>query len=143
MNEEVKNNKITRLSTVFSLITAILAVLSGAAYIFAACHLYFTGGDNPYTRERVGEYLLWLLPISLLLLISVIATAFLGSEKEKIVGKKGMTHLGKSHPRALLAVRISVAVLASALIIFGIFAGGMTDVLGKAVKICTECIGLG
>ena len=37
-------------------------------------------------------------------------------------------------------VILSVAVL---LIVLGIFNGGMADVLNKAVKICTECIGLG
>ncbi|MBQ8302391.1 MAG: thioredoxin [Clostridia bacterium] len=29
------------------------------------------------------------------------------------------------------------------LVVLGIFNGGVADVLGKAVKICTECIGLG
>jgi hypothetical protein len=29
------------------------------------------------------------------------------------------------------------------LVILGIFNGGMNDVLGKAIRICTECIGLG
>ena len=37
-------------------------------------------------------------------------------------------------------VIIGIAVL---LIVLGIFNGGMDDVLAKAVKICTECIGLG
>ena len=37
------------------------------------------------------------------------------------------------------------AILAAAVvfIVIGIFNGGMADVLGKAVRICTECIGLG
>ncbi len=33
--------------------------------------------------------------------------------------------------------------LAAALIILGVLNGGMRDVLIKAVRICTECIGLG
>ncbi len=42
-----------------------------------------------------------------------------------------------------LAVRIILVAVALTLIVLGIFNGGMTDVLKKAVKICTECIGLG
>ncbi|MBO7195979.1 MAG: thioredoxin [Clostridia bacterium] len=33
--------------------------------------------------------------------------------------------------------------VAAALVILGIFNGGVSDVFAKAVKICTECIGLG
>ena len=29
------------------------------------------------------------------------------------------------------------------IILLGILNGGMADVLGKAIRICTECIGLG
>lgn len=43
----------------------------------------------------------------------------------------------------LLAVRLSVIAICAVLIILGIFNGGMNDVLQKAIKICTECIGLG
>lgn len=43
----------------------------------------------------------------------------------------------------VLGVRIAVAVLAVVFIAVGIWNGGMHDVLIKAVKICTECIGLG
>ena len=43
----------------------------------------------------------------------------------------------------LKAVRVCMLVLALALIIHGIFNGSMRDVLFKAVRICTECIGLG
>lgn len=43
----------------------------------------------------------------------------------------------------VLAVKIAVVVLGIVFVILGIFNGGMDDVLQKAVKICTECIGLG
>ena len=45
--------------------------------------------------------------------------------------------------KILFSVRSLVLVLAIAFIILGIFNGGMAEVLGKAVRICTECIGLG
>lgn len=44
---------------------------------------------------------------------------------------------------SLLPIRLIVAALAVAFIILGIVNEGYVDVLGKAIKICTECIGLG
>lgn len=40
-------------------------------------------------------------------------------------------------------LRIVLLAAALVMIILGIFNGGMSDVLQKAIKICTECIGLG
>ncbi|MBQ9085426.1 MAG: hypothetical protein IJY24_07225 [Clostridia bacterium] len=42
-----------------------------------------------------------------------------------------------------LYTKIGISVLAVAFIVIGICGGGMADVLSKAIKICTECIGLG
>lgn len=44
---------------------------------------------------------------------------------------------------ALWSVRGVILVVAVAFIILGVANGGMADVLGKAIRICTECIGLG
>lgn len=44
---------------------------------------------------------------------------------------------------AIIVVRVALILVAVLMIIFGIFNGGMSDVLQKAIKICTECIGLG
>ena len=43
----------------------------------------------------------------------------------------------------ILGVRLAVLALALVFIGVGIWNGGMKDVLDKAIKICTECIGLG
>ena len=48
--------------------------------------------------------------------------------------------LGKKILPVVRYVVLGVAVL---FVVLGIFNGGMSDVLAKAVKICTECIGLG
>lgn len=42
-----------------------------------------------------------------------------------------------------LYTRIAITTIAVALIFIGVFGGGMAEVLAKAIKICTECIGLG
>ena len=46
-------------------------------------------------------------------------------------------------PLYMNIARASIFALAIVFIVIGIFNGGMADVLGKAVRICTECIGLG
>ena len=43
----------------------------------------------------------------------------------------------------ILGVRIALVGCAVLFIVLGIVNGGMADVLNKAIKICTECIGLG
>ena len=43
----------------------------------------------------------------------------------------------------IFALRIGIVAVALVLLVLGIFNGGMSDVLDKAINICTECIGLG
>ena len=38
-------------------ITSILILLTGILFIVCSSHLYFTGGDQPYSRERVAAFL--------------------------------------------------------------------------------------
>ena len=44
------------------------------------------------------------------------------------------------HKEIIWAVLVAAAIL---LIVFGVLNGGARDVFAKAVKICSECIGLG
>ena len=48
-----------------------------------------------------------------------------------------------SNPRVLWGVRAAILAVGILFVVLGIFNGGMADVLGKAIRICTECIGLG
>ena len=48
-----------------------------------------------------------------------------------------------SRKKVLLVTRACVFALCVAFIIVGIVNGGLEDVLGKAIRICQECIGLG
>ena len=50
---------------------------------------------------------------------------------------------GKKPFELTLGMKIGIAVLAIVLIVLGIFNDGAMDVFQKAVRICTECIGLG
>lgn len=60
----------------------------------------------------------------------------------KIQEKSRLLKIFKSE-KCLLWARIAVAAVGVLLVTIGIFNGGMNDVLAKAIKICTECIGLG
>ena len=47
----------SKLGRILAIATTACAILLGILFIICCAHLYFTGGDNPYSRERVGEYL--------------------------------------------------------------------------------------
>ena len=66
----MKNSKYGR---IFAIATSVLAVLLAITLIVCCAHLYFTGGDQPYSRERVGQYLYWAIVPSVLAIISVIS----------------------------------------------------------------------
>ncbi|MBQ4486422.1 MAG: thioredoxin [Oscillospiraceae bacterium] len=50
---------------------------------------------------------------------------------------------GKSDTKVLNIIRLAVLALSVAVIVMGAFNGSMMDVLNKAIRICTECVGLG
>ncbi len=62
-------------------------ILTGILYVAAICHLFFTGGDIPYTRARVGRYLLWLAAPSAITVVLII----IGSVLRRIYGKDLIT----------------------------------------------------
>ena len=43
---------------ILAIATSVCAVLLGVLFIVCCAHLYFTGGENPYSRDRVGDYLI-------------------------------------------------------------------------------------
>jgi hypothetical protein len=71
----------------------------------------------------------------------------LSAEKEiallKTVGKKVAEPLTAVPKFYLPVVQGAILAAAIALIAYGAISGGTTDVLAKAVNICTECVGLG
>ncbi len=43
---------------IIAIATMVCIIALGLAFIICALHLYFSGGDQPYSRERVGSYLI-------------------------------------------------------------------------------------
>jgi hypothetical protein len=249
---------------IIAIATAVCVILLGVAYTICTAHLYFTGGDQPYSVERVGAYLKWLIipsAITILLAIggivyNVVTSETVEKNTERTSGellesfekryklddfdgdtialvrkeKRGIKNLNicfalvsavlfvasfiylafvadftvenlnadvmsafaislplcaiglavqvpriylselsakrqlelmkesikkhgapkvrnaektEKYAKATLITRYAILGVALLLVVLGIFNGGAADVLGKAVKICTECIGLG
>ena len=102
-----------------------LLLLPCAAHAFAAYLLYAFYAEYSYKNE-----------------ISELKKTLAELANTESVNKME-TEEKKSGSVAALAARIVVFVIAAAFIVLGIMNGGMSDVLEKAIKICTECIGLG
>lgn len=70
-----------------ALATTACVIMLGLLFIFCCAHLFFTGGDQPYSRERVGSYLLILaIPsaITLALVVGGFVYAYLtGAEDDE------------------------------------------------------------
>lgn len=94
-------------------------------------------------NEIVSKLLNVVLPCGCVsFIISCCATVYDGNKASAIAEQNNLvTSLPKSN--GLLLLRITLLVIAITFIILGIVNGGMADVLGKAINICTECIGLG
>lgn len=77
---------------------------------------------------------------SLLREIAVYKTAI---AEKKCGGIAPAAKAQKDTAKTTLTVRCALCAIAVVFIMLGIFNGGIQDVLGKAIAICTECIGLG
>lgn len=121
------------------------ALLLGAAFI-RICLV----GDAPFTRERVAEALARLLPLFLLTLLVLVAGVVLQIVETVRFGEKKGAVRGicpdkapQTLPHRQRILRLVLLAVALLLILLGALNGSMRDVLEKAVRICTECIGLG
>lgn len=67
----------------------------------------------------------------------------IGGRDQTQTAAKGKLATALESPITLWAVRAIIFIIAIVFIVLGVLNGGMADVLGKAINICTECIGLG
>ena len=108
---------------------AILAIVALAAFLLTGALMFvaLNAIDRSFNRELEA------------------ARAFLAAVRKegKLAERDGSAELSKNSGHLMYIVRGAVLICAVVLIILGISNGSMNDVLGKAVQICTECIGLG
>jgi hypothetical protein len=139
-----------------SVLCIILAVLLAAAAIGICREGLALKAADPlsqiYTLEKVTAALRPILPLLVLGLVMTAVGLFLGIRDENgekpvkkpealrdpAAGRVAAESAGK-----IRLLRTVLLVLAVALILAGVFNGSARDVFGKAVKICTECVGLG
>lgn len=130
--------------------------------IYSLCYLH-----NPDRFTSVGEQLneqvlaavipvLCAAALALIYCLTVRILTDISCERAAVYAKSIMLLPAPSAPKrpmgkqkkelpkyAMIVARTALLITAVILIVFGIFNGGMQDVLQKAIKICTECIGLG
>ncbi|MCR5760476.1 MAG: hypothetical protein K6F82_00500 [Sphaerochaetaceae bacterium] len=130
-------------------IQTILCILLFLILTVSALSIYLQGMESRetdplcaiYTPEKVLGALKIALPVFILSAVVLVVSLVWGVKDEKpYKGKERVKQAPESDFRVL---RIIVLVLSVAFIVIGLCGGGVNSVLNKAVKICTECIGLG
>ena len=124
--------------------------------IFSGVSLIYLLNGNHFTVENLNGDIFRAIGVVmalsvLLFCIGVLHSAFTTMSMQREIA------LIKSAPKAdpaphtstvweekgIWIVRVAILVVAVVLIVWGILNGGMKDVFAKAIRICTECIGLG
>ena len=116
-----------------------MTLIAAALLIVQAAAIWHGGA---FTREIVGEKLSRIAPALILWLILAAVGMFIPKSRAKNAKQEKVSQK-QSAPKHLNKIRIAIAAVAAALILAGIFNGGMRDVFVKAINICTECSGLG
>lgn len=108
---------------------SVLIGLAATVASFATCYVASMLLDSSYVRQTEAAR-------------TELGRAKAGELTELEIDEE-IKRLSLNDGHAKLILRAAVFVISLTFVIIGIFNGGMADVLGKAVRICTECIGLG
>lgn len=144
---------------IFTLIALVCAIVAGVyltnpAYEPLASAGFFAEHEE---AERIVRALPWIFATfgvaiavsfferySLLKEIALVKSRIAENAKKGVVVKtKSIQKTTQNKERITLFIRVAIGVVAVVFIVCGIVNGGMADVLGKAINICTQCIGLG
>ncbi|MBQ7316106.1 MAG: hypothetical protein IJW90_03240 [Clostridia bacterium] len=150
-----KEHTLRLISVVVAAVVCVAVAVPCCIYLFDLSHFDDIGEG---LTEDIVSAMKYVLPASALGLFAVGTSTFLchasykrelAATKEAVKSspKKDKTaapqKTDSSAPLALWLVRGGVLLVAVVFILLGIFNDGMNDVLQKAIRICTECIGLG
>ncbi len=142
------------------LITRVIFIaVSVTAFIPALIYVLLPSSYTTEYNESVIRACLLILPCALISAASQITLSYLDSTNhDKLISEMKLAIAsgakkdkpdaepekdGKTARRTMIAIRVAVLVVSVVFIIDGITNGGFSDVLIKAINICTECIGLG
>ena len=62
----------SKFGKIVSVATSVCLAILGVMFIVCCAHLYYTGGDKPYSAERVGEYLGYILIPSVITIVAIV-----------------------------------------------------------------------
>jgi hypothetical protein len=138
----------------FLIIQSILYILLAGLLIAAVIGVYQDGAalraEDPlaaiFSREIAAKALRKIAPVFFGTVGITVAGLILGVKREEETGDEegdGSVSPVSREKRRHRTVPCLLLITAIALIAAGVFNGSARDVFGKAVKICTECIGLG
>ena len=136
------------------LVQSLLCAASACLLSVLTLNIYLKGravkAEDPlasiFTREQAAAALKTAAPLIIAAIIVTIVCVALGVRDEKglkpVKGSR-IPVQGTENKKHMLSARMIFLIAAAVLIIAGIVNGSAGDVLAKAVKICTECLGLG
>lgn len=75
-------------SRVLAIITTAFVILLGIMFIVCCAHLYFTGGENPYSRFSVGNYLVILAVPSAITIVLIIGSLVVKTLSGEVTDEK-------------------------------------------------------
>ena len=153
--ETEKKSTLFKLWLIFACTVAVISVPT-LIYVLNFSRYTLDNYNTEVAYSAVAAFAAFILAIAAYFVLSVFMNRITASRTELIkaelkrIKAEGNTTvddeayaLSKNEGHAKDIVRIAVITAAIVLIIMGVSNGGMADVLGKAVQICTECIGLG
>lgn len=123
-------------------------------------HIFYFADASHFTVESLNQTVLTCILLLSLSALIILAALIIGGQLTKrclqrqIAIYKSAIAEGKCDGiptvkekktcyHTVLIARCALCAIAVVFILLGIFNGGIQDVLGKAIAICTECIGLG
>lgn len=146
--DQVKVQKEVRCRKKLQLLGVIATVLLAIYPVIYYCDMSHFGISN-LNGDMLQAFLVVLIPafIAMAIWCVVLCRCSVSVTREIAVYQAAGIRAAQIAPaqaeRNPSALRIVIIIVATALIVMGIFNEGYVDVIGKAIKICTECIGLG
>ena len=140
------NFNATKLRRTYKILLSASIIISGICLIVGCVSIYYAG--NGYSREIVAETFSKIdipIYISLLLIIGDIIWELISPtvSKKKTANKKKSEPEQNTPCKKVKIIQLSILGFAIVIALIGALLGGYSDVLTKAVNICTECIGVG
>ncbi len=141
----VKNDKM-RLRRIYKILLSASIIVTGFMLIISCCSIYFSG--NGYSHEIVARIFSKInIPVYLCLALIIVDTIWElispSTAKAKVFNKKSVSTTNSPTSKKLNITRFIILGIAIITLVLGAVFGGYSDVLTKAINICTECIGLG